>query len=257
MTFFLILGVVALCVRLLVNSMAKRQIRRLFLDHSVLVTGEKGSGKDLLFGYVISRRRKYAYISNVDYGGKCIPFEPTVQFGCGGNNLVNLIEGTIAPYEYPYEDGIDYFISDGGCYFPSQENGLLDRRYRSVPLFAALSRHLGDCRIHVNVQLPSRLWNKLREQATRYIWVEHSFVLGRFVRMRLYIYDRLESCQDRVKPMRRAGGKYGRAMRAESEQAYGVIRRHTIYFIKNYKYDDRAFKARLRGEILEDVSYEK
>lgn len=251
MSFLVIAFIIILLLRLLFNAMAKREIIRLFSNHSVLVCGEKGSGKDLLFGYVV-RRRKRKYISNVDYGGVRIPFDPISQWSLGGNRLANLVEGTLTPYEYPYDDNIDYYISDGGCYFPCQENSLLNRRYPSVPLFAALSRHLGDCRIHMNVQSPNRIWDKLREQATRYIWIEHSkLYFGKFVRMKLYLYERLSSCQDHVRPMRSGGGKFGKAERRKSEQTYGMIRKHVIWFKKNYQYDDRAFKALLKG-VSED-----
>ena len=92
--FLFVVFCIIVAIRLLFNWSAKRNLVRLFCDHSVAVTGEKGSGKDLMFSYVIGRRGE-KYISNVRYGSKleCIDFDPCDQMGCGGNTLRNLVEG--------------------------------------------------------------------------------------------------------------------------------------------------------------------
>lgn len=245
---FIFIPLFLLCVRLLFNSLAKRKLCRSFVSDNVLVTGAKGSGKDLLFSYVVNRRGR-RYHSNVNYGGLYVPFKPSTDFSVGGNTCQKLINEEVIPYDYPYGDNEDYYLSDGGVYFPSQEFSLLNKRYPSIPLFAALSRHLGDCRIHVNVQTVNRLWDKLREQCTLFIWVRHSLVLfHRIVRMSYVVYTDPDTCARRVLPFKAVfGGKEGRVAKEKLRLEFGDIEKHTIWFFLRHKYDDRAFKNILKG----------
>ena len=82
---YIILGVLVLLltVFILITRHNFKTIVKKFEDHSMSVTGMKGTGKDLIFGNVISRRKK-AYISNMDYGGK-YNFLDYKKLDCGGN----------------------------------------------------------------------------------------------------------------------------------------------------------------------------
>lgn len=245
MKFILTVIIVFLLILWLIrNKLSQRLIIKTFKRGNVMVVGMKGKGKDLLFNYVINKRKK-PYISNVDYtnGENHIDFNPAEQFNVGGNTCQDLIEGSIKHYEYPYDDGIDYYISDGGVYFPSQEDSLLKRKYRGTAIFAALSRHLGDCNVHVNVQNYNRLWLLLREQSDNYILCKSARVFfGRIARQKLYIYDKAQSCQDRVKPMKRRFGKSAHVEYDKFVANYGSIKKIVFWhFIKN-KYDSRVFK---------------
>ena len=146
-----------------------RFVKRCFYEGNVIVCGLRGRGKDVLFS-LVTNSCKSKYISNIDYTGdnRFINFK-LEDIGVGGNTFENFISNRIKPYSYPYEDGIDYFISDSGIYFPSQEFSRLNKLFPSVPVFQALSRHLGDCNFHCNVQNLNRLWDKIREQADTYI----------------------------------------------------------------------------------------
>src|SRR5690606_12577738 len=62
----------------------------------------------------------------------------------------------------------DIYISDAGIYLPAQYHYLLDKKYKSLPIFYALSRHLYNNNVHVNTQALNRVWDKLREQADSY-----------------------------------------------------------------------------------------
>lgn len=61
-----------------------RRIIRYFKRGNVSVCGLRGRGKDMLMANVVVRRRK-PYVSNVDYGGEFIRFDP---------NLINLSGNT-------------------------------------------------------------------------------------------------------------------------------------------------------------------
>lgn len=227
------------------NKLSQKYILNTFKDGNVMVVGMKGKGKDLLFSFVTNKRKK-EYISNVDYtdGIKHIEFDPIKQLGVGGNTCEDLIEGTIKKYDYPYPDGIDYYISDGGIYFPSQEDSKLKKKYRSTAVFMALSRHLGDCNVHINVQNYNRLWLLMREQSDNYILCRKAKVFfGKICRQVMYVYDNAASCQNRVKPMKKRLGKKARIEYDKFTAQYGEIKKIVIWHILKHKYDSRRFKA--------------
>ena len=255
---FLLLFLFCFFLKLRSNN---RFVVRLFENSSVCVGGARGTGKDMLFNYVISRR-KLSYISNVEYSSsgssseaslrdfKRIPFDPLVQWSVGGNTSRSFISGSLVPYSYPFDDGIDYYISDGGIYFPSQEFSFLNSSYPSFPVFQALARHLGDCNIHVNVQSFNRLWDKIREQFETYILCLSCHVLfGRYVFQRVRIYDRYQSAVDHVRPMKR---HFGRSSKIEFDKfcaSYGDIRSKFLVYRLSKKYDSRRFKSLLGGVL--------
>lgn len=245
--FIPIIVLVILVIRLFLNHLSKRKLLKIFSLESVLVSGGKGTGKDMLFSFVTRHRHK-PYHSNVDYGGLFTKYDPLVDFSCGGNTCVSLIENDINPYKYPYEDGEDYYLSDAGVYFPAQDFSLLNKRYKTFPLFAALSRHLGDCAVHVNVQNPNRIWDKLREQCTFYIRTRSCRVFFRkLVRLSFVTYTDYDSCCRRVEPFKRPlFGFRSKMLYAQLKAYYGDIRGYTIWFIA-HKYDDRVFKRILSG----------
>lgn len=243
------------------NSLSKKFVVNLFDRGNVCVTGMRGRGKDVLFNYVIRRRAK-PYISNVDYGGlKVDDFRPKEQFGIGGNTAENFIEDNLIPYDYPYDDGIDYYVSDAGVYFPSQEFGLLNKKYRSMPIFQALSRHLGDCNVHFNAQNLNRVWDKIREQSDTYVLCRDcTWIFKKIVIMNVTVYDRMESCINRV----RSFGK--RPMLNRQKQlaydslvaTHGNIRDFKMVFIHKGNYDTRRFKSLLASnKHIEECLNEK
>ncbi len=253
---FILLGVLLLVGFVL--FLRRRQLLKLFDDGNVIVTGLRGRGKDLLFSFVTnhhvrqsikskSGRYRRKYISNIDYtsGKGYIPFRSDSML-LGGNTFHNFVVGKFNFYSYPYKDGFDYFISDGGVYFPAQYFQMLDKYYPSAPLFFALSRHLGNCNIHFNVQNLNRLWDKIREQADIYILCRSCKVLfGRIAIQKITVYDRYESCIDRRRPFARFAfrGKEVRMRQAEFDAQYGIIKNMTIVHVLPKKhYNDRIFK---------------
>ena len=155
------------------------------------------------------------------------------------------------------KSGIDYFISDAGIYFPSQEFSRLNKIYPSLPVFQALSRHLGDCNFHANVQNLNRLWDKIREQADCYLLCTRcSVFFHKFVSQTIYYYDRYQSCVDRVKPMKKRWGRMGKIEYDKFVANYGTIKKLKIWGILRYKFDSRRFKAILEENYHEEESDE-
>lgn len=233
-----------------------RSVIKKFEDGNVCVTGLRGRGKDMLMANVVVRRRK-PYVSNVEYYPENhIEYNPK-DYDIGGNTYRNFIEGTLKRYVYPHQDGTDLYISDVGVYFPSQYCNELNRDYKSVPTFSALSRHLGACNVHINVQNLNRAWDKLREMSDTYIACNGCFVLFGIVFQRITVYDMYDSCIRRIKPYQYKApllaSKEMRQLddmeRMRYEQNYGKVRSHILIYRNKSSYDTRVFKTMLENAV--------
>ena len=174
------------------------KVVRLFKKGSVSVTGMKGTGKDVLLGNVIRRRRK-EYVSNLNYGGKFFDLNLSL-LDCGGNTYQDFINNTLKPYCHPYPKGADIYISDVGVYLPSPYCNELNKKYPFLPTYVALSRQISRNNVHFNVQNLTRAWDKFREQSDIYIRCRWCFVIFGFVFQGVTFYDKAESCQSRISP---------------------------------------------------------
>lgn len=247
-------------VLLSVNKFKKLYFVRLFSHGNVLVSGMRGRGKDLAFCTVINARKKN-YISNVQYSNpkakfKRFDFDPKV-WALAGNTYTDMVDNTVKTFSYPYPDGIDYYISDAGIYFPSQYQAELVKRYKGAPLFQALSRHLGDCNVHCNSQNQNRIWDKIREQSDIYIVMKSAwFVPGtKFFRLSAYEYSLEESAEKQIIPPRFGLSKNAREQKMLFENNHGRIKKITFWSRLPYSYDSRRFKRILENN-LEDYENE-
>lgn len=236
--------------------MTINKIKKMFENGSVFVCGQRGKGKDMLIANVVARRKK-RYVSNVDYTGddRYIPFVPR-NFDCGENTYKNFIEGNVKPYAYPYEDGTDIYLSDGGVYFPSQYCNELNKYYPFFPTFLALSRHLGEANVHINVQNFNRVWDKMREQSDTYIYMLGTKVLfGKIVLQKIRFYEMAESCERRI-PLYKGlwclpftdMWMMQRIRRNEYYVQHGQIKERVVIYWNKSKYDTRVFKKMMEGE---------
>lgn len=230
--------------------MGLKYIISLFENHSISVFGEKGSGKDVLFGNVIARR-KLPYISNCSYGYDFIPYSyRDIILPCTHRQLV---EGNVGYYEWAHPLGADIYLSDCGVYFPSYADNELNKSYPSIPIFMSLSRHLAENAVHVNSQSVSRVWLKMREQNTRYILCEgvNKFLmkLG-IVYMHCIVYDKYESACAKVKPCRvhvplslnPEAKVQAEIYRDNFYNQHGSVERHTILCLNRSKHDTHFFR---------------
>lgn len=225
-----------------------REIIKLFEDGNVCVCGLRGRGKDLLVSNVVVRREK-EYVSNIDYGPGHIPFIP-LEYSCGGNTYRNFIFNDWKKYVFPHADGTDIYISDAGVYFPAQYCNELNRDYGYFATFMALSRHLGDCNVHFNVQNLNRCWDKIREQSDIYIMCNWCKVfLGKIVFQTVTLYEVYDSAVKRVPPFRLKKPLINPERRFQWEVqksnydiAHGSIKRRLLIYIHKSNYDTRFFK---------------
>lgn len=231
-----------------------KKIIKLFRAGNVCVFGLRGRGKDLLMSNVVIRR-DLPYVCNTDYGGEHIPLNMP-DFDCGRNTYENFISGEIFPYKYPYGDGVDIYISDSGVYFPSQYCGDLNKKYGYFATFMALSRHLGECNVHFNVQNLNRVWDKIREQSDIYICCNWSKVLfGKWVIQKVTVYEQYESAVMRVPPYRPPKVRINQDRKLQIQMAkqqyrisHGDIKSRIIFYKNKSSYDTRIFK-----KMLEEV----
>lgn len=238
--------------------MGIKSIVRMFNNNSVSVCGKKGRGKDILTANVIARRKRPYYISNVDYkvkNSRFIRFNPALLKT--GNDYRNFIENSVKEYIYPYPDGTDIYISDTGVYFPAQYCGELNRDYKDIPTFMALSRQLGDCYVHTNAQALNRVWDKIREQSDMYIscqWCK-VFLRGKIVVQSVRIYEKYDSAVNNQPPCRLRFPLFGNAdcrnrlqiAKEQYEAQHGKIKTRLLIYINKSKYDTRLFKTILEG----------
>lgn len=167
---------------------------------NALVFGYKGRGKDVLFQIGINSRGEKHY-ANMTYGKKTT-IKSISDLSCGSNTFENFINDNIIPFTWPFEEHRDFYISDGGIFLPSQYDGLLSKKYPSLPIAYALSRQLSNMNIHANVQCLGRLWIKLREQADLFICAVGCIWIGPFVAVRTRFYEKYESAEKRLLPLK-------------------------------------------------------
>lgn len=233
--------------------MNMRYLIKLFEQGNVCVSGLRGTGKDMLMANVVVRRNK-PYVSNVSYGGLHYPLDLHL-LDCGLNTYRDFIEGTLKPYVYPYPDGTDVYISDGGVYLPSQYCNELNKHYGHLATFMALSRHLGASNVHFNVQNLNRMWDKVREQSDIYINCRWCFVIFGFVIQSVRVYELYDSAVKRVPPFRL---KYPllspdrqfqwKIQKQNYEVSHGTIQSFLVIYRNKSTYNTRLFK-----EVLENA----
>lgn len=252
--------------------MGLRKIIGLFKIGNVVVCGPKGSGKDVLFGNVIARR-KQPYVSNLDYTKDDRYHELDFdKIDAGKNTYKNLIDKKVKYYKYPYPMGSDVYISDAGVYLPSQYCNELNKLYPHLPTYFALCRQISRNAVHVNTQHLARPWDKIREQsADTYIRCRWCFMLfGKLVYkitekhpkaqwlkkiplltfQKVTLYDKYQSALDRVTPCR-----IGVPIMASREvklnaqmyvdkfrNTYGMVRNMTMIYFNKSKHDTYYFE---------------
>ena len=229
-----------------------RKIIKLFEKGNVSVCGLMGSGKDVLFGNVIARRRK-PYISNTDYGGDRIVFDPNMlNFQ---NTWRNFMEGRIKHFVYPYADGIDFYVSDLALYAPSQYQADLCKDYPYFPFSMALVRQVCGGWFHFNVQNLNRAWDKIREQSDTYIrciWCK--FFFGCIVVQKVILYEKYESALNRVPPFRLRKPlinptrlQLWEIQKLNYEISYGSVEPRILIYFNRSKHNTRVFKEMMEN----------
>jgi hypothetical protein len=244
------LGFLLICffILLLVSWLNGKRLRSYF-NSSVIVFGKKGTGKDLIFQYVINHSKKAqkdAYYSNLNYGGKFV--ETNVKdISVNPNTFLTLINGQYTQVSWDFHNKCDIYLSDCGIYLPSQYDGTLDKLFPSFPIAYALSRQLNENNIHLNTQALGRVWLKVREQGEYYIKANKTISIFGYLITFWTAFDRYQSALDDVRPM--SGRLFNKFSKAEKDTFYamhGDIKKgFIIQCKKKIKYDTFAFRYKL------------
>ena len=225
-----------------------------FRAGNVIVFGQKGKGKDLIFQKVI-RKRNEQYFANVNYGYK-YNYIKLSDLELGYNTYENFINDNVQLVEKKEElEGADIYISDAGIYLPAQYHYLLDKKYKSLPVFYALSRHLYNNNVHVNVQALNRVWDKLREQADSYFKALRTVKIGCLLFTKVRFFETYETASENRAPMRRRMlNKYSKAL-VDEYQAYNglVFDMWIVQFAFAVKYDSRHFHKVVFGDGADEL----
>lgn len=218
-----------------------------FENDNICVVGLRGTGKDVLMGNVIARR-KLPYISNLNYGGNFAHLYDC-DLSLGGNTYKNLINGDVKYYKWKYPENVDIYISDVGCYYPSQYCNELNKEYKNIPMFMALSRQIAKNNVHINVQNFNRCWDKLREMSGLYYRCLKCIHIGRLCIMNVIIYDRYQSCIDRISPCRIRVPMFNKEAQMDAKiyrdkfyNTHGRVEQRKLIFIDKSKHDTYYFK---------------
>lgn len=245
-SILLILTIVILCIK---NAMVNRNTLWNFKHCNVIVAGKKGTGKDILFNWVIKKRKDF-YYSNISYGRKH-KIITLKEVSCMPNTYYNLINDKVERQPHMFKEGKDIYISDIGNFLPSYMDSTLYKYFPSMPLFYSLSRHLYNNNVHCNTQNIERGWKALREQADFYIQVKRTHKLfGILFITKYYSYDRYESAKQNLLPIKtRLLNKYSKAEVDLYKATNGEIQKGYIFQWKwSLKYNTRAFeKVLLKG----------
>ena len=250
--FTLFLLVILIVIWKLENN-AKFLVAR-FRAGNVIVFGAKGKGKDLIFQKVIAKRKE-AYFSNMDYGYKH-NYIKLSDLELGQNTYENFINDNVQVIEKDERlEGADIYISDAGIYLPSQYHYLLDKKYKSLPVFYALSRHLYNNNVHVNTQALNRVWDKLREQADSYFKALKTVKICGLLFTKVRYYETYQVANENRAPMRRRMlNKYSKALGDEYEAYNGLVFDMWIVQLKrNVKYDSRYFHRVVFGVEADEL----
>lgn len=113
MGIFIIIVLIALAIFMSVvlfkHFTTKARIKRAFIEGSVMVSGRKRFGKDVLFQAMINTRKE-PYFSNIDYGGAYTHIDMK-ELLLGDNTYNNFINGNIKKIEKNESLEKEIFIS--------------------------------------------------------------------------------------------------------------------------------------------------
>lgn len=176
------------------------------------------------------------------------------DISCGGNNYRDFIEGNVKYYEFPYKDGTDVYLADCGVYFPAQYCNELNKLYPQMAVYQALCRQTSRANFHTNCQALSRIYDKIREQSDTYILCMRCHVWKGWVLQQVRIYEKYQSCADRVPPYRipRPWMDRDRIQRWEMDKQhyeiqFGRIRTAWLLYKNKSTYDTRVFKEMMKN----------
>lgn len=242
MAFILFILAILLLIFFFIDTINKYQLIKFFNSNNVIVFGKKGTGKDLIFNFITSKKNKY--YSNIPYTNQNYELFTLSDLKLGDNTFENTLNDNIIKSQWKFDEKTDFFISDCGIYLPSQYDYILHKKYSGLPLFYALSRHIGNHNVHCNVQSLERIWKPLREQADIYIKTLKTFKLPLFLVVKYRVYDKYSSATNDIRPVKEKLLKKDSQIKIQNANV-GIIFEKTIFLFKPFiRYNSHYFKEK-------------
>lgn len=218
-------------------------LRKISKD-SLIIFGKKGKGKTLLFSEM-TRMSKKGYLSTTDFRHKGQMLINYGDVNVSPNNWENVLNDDIKPIVQKDWEGKPIFLDDAGVYLPNFADGMLKKRYDSMPIAYAVWRHLYNAPIHINSQDVSRAWKMVREQADGFVKVRGCIRLFGLAWVRCTYYDRIASAEAQLSPMHgRIFNKFSKAEVDNFVAMNGEIRNFVVFAPAwRNRYDSRYFKS--------------
>lgn len=228
----------------------KKALIDCYTHDNVICFGLKGHGKDCIHNKVINARNEPCY-ANIPYNKELCIKKSIQDFSVEPNTFENVLNDDIKIVKKINKENTDMYISDGGIFLPSQYSNTLIKKYPSLPIYYALSRHLTNSNIHINTQYLGRVWDKLREHAGYYIKACKTTYLFGFLITEFIIYDRYESAMAQLEPYKATGLFTHSESRANKEDFLAKHGNITRYYIIQHKskiyYKSRYFHEEFFG----------
>lgn len=221
-------------------------LRRIIKD-SLIIEGAKGHGKTLLLSEISRDCEKKGILSNIDLKRKKQELVKLKDLCCGDNSWEDFLNDEIRPF--PKKDdweGKTALLDDLGVFLPNYADSILKKKYPSLPVFYALSRHLYNMPIIGNCQRYDRPWKLLREQADGFIHCRKVLRFGPFAMILCTYYEKASSLEEKLKPLKaRILNKYSKAEVDEYKASNGEIRNFWVFAPTwRNRYDSRFFATK-------------
>ncbi|MFW6046901.1 MAG: hypothetical protein ACOCP4_03835 [Candidatus Woesearchaeota archaeon] len=242
LVIFLVLAIISIIVMKMEFNASF--IAKKFKKANCIVFGKKGTGKDLVFQKVINKRKRETYFANIPYGKKYNNIS-LLDVSVYPNTFQDFIEDNIQKINRVEErEKKDVYISDGGVYLPSHFDHALSKRYPSMPIYYALSRHLYNSNVHINTQALNRIWIKLREQADEYFKTIKTVRIFGLLFTKVRYFEHYEAASKNLLPMsKKMLNGHQNALKEQFDSTNGKIKdMWIVQRIKKIKYDTRYFR---------------
>lgn len=253
MEILLLIGLIVVVLLVGFQIYKTRKILKIVRTSNAIVYGGRGKGKDLFFQRLInSTPKKKKVFGNMSYGRNEVvnPAALTVT----PNTYKSFISGeySIINKDDRFENST-YYLSDSGVFFPNFYDNELKKLYPSMPAYFALSRHLYNQNIVINIQDIDRCWKLLEEQQQDcFVRMRGIFKLPFNLGIFCFgtFYDNVNSAKSNRIPLKARGlsNDYNRANIESVKAEFGSIINFTFFLpIRKIKYDTRYFHRVIFG----------
>lgn len=254
MEWIIIIGLSIFIIVWSFMALRARKWLKMINKSNTIIFGYKGTGKDVLMQKLYNMKNGKKKISNIPYNSKFYNVESydfKYKHFAIGNTYANFLEDKYNIQEKNnYFENSTMYISDAGLGLGNFNDSLLRKFYNDLPTYFALSRHLYNQNIILNVQDLDRLWTAIEEQQELYVRCVQVQNFIFWLRCKIVVYNNFNSAKQKLLPVKKIGLKNdnNRADIAQYKATNGTIEEVTYYIRKSkIKYDTRFYHNLIFG----------